>query len=112
MADTENFVVGVSTDNHNQASQAHAQASEAIRLAHTDTPPSPLTLNIGEKPTDEEVDEFIRMEGKNGDGQVRTRFGNLRTRVFNSQLVEQEVFDEFYKKMTVSGVLLPPSITN
>ena len=29
-----------------------------------------VLLNIGERPTDEEVDEMIRMVDKNGDGQV------------------------------------------
>ncbi|KAL7549562.1 hypothetical protein ACHAWF_012833 [Thalassiosira exigua] len=39
-----------------------------------------VLLNIGERPTDEEVDEMIRMVDKNGDGQV--------------------AFDEFYRMVT------------
>jgi len=46
-----------------------------------------VLLNIGERPTDEEVDEMIRMVDKNGDGQV--------------------AFDEFYRMVT--GGREPPA---
>ncbi|KAL7530084.1 hypothetical protein ACHAXR_003299, partial [Thalassiosira sp. AJA248-18] len=46
-----------------------------------------VLLNIGERPTDEEVDEMIRMVDKNGDGQV--------------------AFDEFYRMIT--GGREPPA---
>lgn len=73
-----------------------------------------VLLNIGERPTDEEVDEMIRMVDKNGDGQVRMRPGmsanpNTPLRLFNSHGCQQVAFDEFYKMVTVSSVVyLPP----
>lgn len=46
-----------------------------------------VLLNIGERPSDEEVDEMIRMVDKNGDGQV--------------------AFDEFYRMVTGGREPLP-----
>ena len=77
-----------------------------------------VLLNIGERPADEEVDEMIRMVDKNGDGQVRTRFGiseNTRTSPLRLTNVEQVAFDEFYKMVTVSRVFIycpRPSLTD
>ena len=48
-----------------------------------------VLLNIGERPSDEEVDEMIRMVDKNGDGQV--------------------AFDEFYRMVT-GGREPPPGL--